>query len=259
LTLAMATALRSLHGYAAQEVEERLLRARELCSQSEDSNNRFNIEWELFQCNLVKGNIDGAAKIADGLFQYADQHPDRPYVDAHLAEGMAKFHIGDFEGASASLEQGVALSRPEADEPHYFTHGQNPGCFCLSYLAHTKCLLGYLDQANETIERNLAIARRRSVAPGHVYSYVNVLTFAVRVQQFLGNILEVKQLAEELIAICQRNHYEYYEALGTVHLGWAIAATDSIPLGIEKMREGLAELENTGTVLALPGFYLLLS
>ena len=41
--------------------------------------------------------------------------------------------------------------------------------------------------------------------------------------------------------------------------GWGIGAVDSISLGIEKMCVGLAGLEKTGTMLALPGFYLLLA
>src|SRR5262249_12956084 len=101
LTLALATALRSLHGYAAPEVEERLRRARELCAQSQDNSNRFNVEWELFQYNLVKGNIDAAREIAGRLFEYADLQDDRRHADAHLAEGMARFHFGDFIGARA--------------------------------------------------------------------------------------------------------------------------------------------------------------
>jgi class 3 adenylate cyclase len=259
LTLALATALRSLHGYAAPEVEDRLLRARALCAEGQDGNNRFNIEWELFQCNLVKGNIHGAHEIAGRLVEYADLHPDHPYVDAHLAEGMARFHFGDFVGASASFERGVALSNPEGDEPRHFTHGQNPGCFCLSYLAHAQCFLGRLDEAKTTIERNLAVAQRRSAASGHLYTYVNVLAFAMRVHQFLGAASEVKRLAEELIVRSRRGHYRYYEALGITHLGWAIATAGATDAGIAKMREGLVALENTGTVLALPGFYVLLA
>jgi class 3 adenylate cyclase/tetratricopeptide (TPR) repeat protein len=259
LTLALATALRSLRGYGAPEVEARLLRARELMAQGGDATSRFNVEWELFQCRIVRGDIDRALEIAGGLFDHASQHPHRPLVDAYLANGMAKFHLGDFEGANTFFGQGVALTHPETDQPHYFTHGQNPGCFCLSYLAHTQCFLGYPDQARATIGRSLSIARRRGFEPGHLYSYVNVLTFAVRVHQFLGEVLEVKHLAEELIGICCRNHYAYYEALGTVHLGWGIGAVDSISLGIEKMCAGLAGLEKTGTMLALPGFYLLLA
>jgi class 3 adenylate cyclase len=259
LTLALATALRSLHGYAAPEVEDRLLRARVLCVECQDDNNRFNIEWELFQCNLVKGNIHGAHEIAGKLVEYADLHPDYPYVDAHLAEGMARFHFGDFVGANASFERGVALSDPENDEPHHFTHGQNPGCFCLSYLAHTWCFLGRLDDAKTTIERNLAVARHRSSASGHLYTYVNVLAFAMRVHQFLGSASEVERLAEELIVRSRHGHYRYYEALGIAHLGWAIAAAGATDAGIAKMREGVVALEKTGTVLALPGFYLLLA
>jgi len=259
LTLGLATALRSLQGYASPEVEEMLLRARELCAQCESGDERFSVEWELFQCNLVKGNIAGAQQIAGDLFEYAQKHPDRPHVDVYLAEGMAKFHFGDFERASSFFGQGIALSNPEIDEPHHFTHGQNPGCFCSSYLAHTQCFLGHPDEARATMERNLDIARRRATAPSHLYTYVNVLTFAIRVHQFLGDALKVKLLADELVSICRLNHYEYYEALATVHLGWAIGSTGAVPPGIEKMQEGLAGLEKTGTMLALPGFYLSLS
>src|SRR5262249_2247260 len=259
LTLALATALRSLHGYAAPEVEEQLLRARSLCAERQDSNNRFNVEWELFQCNLVKGNIHGAREIVATLFEYANLRSDRPHIDAHLADGMSRFHFGDFIGANASFERSARLSNPETDEPHHFTHGQNPGCFCLSYLAHTQCFIGRLDEAKATIEHNLAIAKRRTAVAGHVYTYLNVLTFAMRVHQFLGDAPKVKRLAEQLIGLCRRGHYQYYEALGIAHLGWAIAAGGAADAGIVRMREGVAALEKTGTVLALPGFYLLLA
>ncbi len=172
---------------------------------------------------------------------------------------MARFHFGDFIAACASFERGVELSNPETDEPRHFTHGQNSGCFCLSYVAHTQCFLGKADEAKLTVERNLAIAKRRSIEAGHVYTYVNVLTFAMRVHQFLGDANKVKRLAEELIDLSHRGHYRYYEALGTAHLGWAMAVAGSIHLGIAKMQEGLLALEKTRTLLALPGFYLLLA
>src|SRR5262249_11463355 len=40
---------------------------------------------------------------------------------------------------------------------------------------------------------------------------------------------------------------------------WAIAAGGSADAGIARMREGVTALEKTRTVLALPGFYLLLA
>ncbi|HUK09363.1 MAG TPA: adenylate/guanylate cyclase domain-containing protein [Stellaceae bacterium] len=255
LTLELAAALRSIYGYAAPIAEEQYLKARELSQRTGDSSRRFNIEWGLMQCNYVKGEMDATTDIVAGLFEHAQYHPDRPYVDAHLAEGMVQFQIGDFEAARRAFERGVALSRPETDHPHFFTHGQNPGTFCASFLAYTLWFLGYPDRAKAMIESNLAIARARTSDSSHVHSFVSALTYAVRIHQNRGDAALTKQFAEELVVISRRNHYNYYEALAITHLGWANAVEQSLRAGIEQMKEGLAAIINTGTVNTLPGFY----
>ena len=259
LVLAQAMALRSIRGYSAPEVEERLIRARELCAACGDSSNWFNVEWGLFQCTIVKGDIVAARQLAASLFGRAELHPSQPLVDAYLASGMVSFHLGDLGEASHFFEKGADLSHPETDEPHFFTHGQNPGLFCLSYLARTQCFLGYLARARATIKRGLQIAETRARDPGHSYCYVNALTFAVRISQLCGDIASEKRLANEIIGISRRNHYAYYAALGACHLGWAVGAEGALSEGIDMMVDGIAAVEQTGTLLALPGFYASLS
>jgi class 3 adenylate cyclase/tetratricopeptide (TPR) repeat protein len=255
LTLQLAAALRSIYGYAAPIAEEQYLKARELSQKTGDSSRRFNIEWGLMQCNYVKGEMNATTAIAAGLFEHAQHHPDKPYVDAHLAEGMVQFQLGDFEAARQSFERGVALSRPELDQPHFFTHGQNPGTFCASFLAYTLWFLGYPDRAKAIIESNLAIARARTSDSAHVHSFVSALTYAVRIHQNRRDAVLTKQFAEELLVLSRRNHYNYYEALAITHLGWANAVEESLRAGIEQMKEGLAAIIKTGTVNTLPGFY----
>lgn len=94
-----------------------------------DNSNRFNVEWGLFQCTIVKGDIGAARQIAADLFEHARRDPTQPYVDAHIANGMAAFNSGDFESARSFFEKGVSVSCAETDQPHFFTHGQNPGLF----------------------------------------------------------------------------------------------------------------------------------
>src|SRR5262249_24872153 len=147
----------------------------------------------------------------------------------------------------------------ETDEPHFFTHAQNPGLFCLSYLAHTLCFLGHLDLAKAAIERSLLIAEARAREPAHVYGYLNALTFAVRVYQFLDDIASERRLAEKLMDSSRRNRYAYYETFSRCHLGWVIGAEGRLSEGIAEMEAGIAALERTDAVLALPGFYTLLS
>ena len=116
--------------------------------------------------------------------------------------------------------------------------------------------MGHADEALKTVEGNLAIARERARDPSHLYSYVDALAFAGRVHALLGNSSAVKLLSHELLAISRRNHYAYFEAIGTIQGGWALAKEGSLPLGIRQMREGVAALEQTGTGLGARGFYV---
>jgi predicted ATPase len=259
LVMAQLRALRAVRGYSAPEVEQQLLRARELCSTQGDGSNRFNIEWGLFQCTIVKDDVVAAGRIASTLFQHAARHPSRPAIDAYIANGMVAFHLGEFERARGLFASGNRLGHPETDQPHFFSHAQNPGLFCLSYFAWTQCFLGRLDLARATIERALAIATARGQESGHIYSYVTTMTFAVRVYQLCDDIPAAQRLAEEIIKISRRNHYAYYEALGTCYRGWTIGAGGSLRRGIDEMLAGIAAVERTGTLLALRGSHALLA
>jgi class 3 adenylate cyclase/tetratricopeptide (TPR) repeat protein len=259
IVLAQAVALRSLRGYAAPEVEERLLRARELCIACGNTNNRFNVEWGLFQCTLVQRDITGAQRLAQGLFEHAERHPDRPLVDAWLANGMVAQISAEYAASKRFLETAVSLCRPETDPPHFFTHGQNPGLFSLSYLSRTLCYLGLLDQARASIGRCLAIAARRAGDPGHLYSQVNALVHAARVYNLCGDLAAEKRFAESARDIARPNHFAYYEAISHCHLGWVAGSQGSLAEGIDTLRAGIAALEKTGTSLALSQFFLMLA
>jgi tetratricopeptide (TPR) repeat protein len=257
--MSQANALRSLRGYSAPEVEERLLRARELASSGGDGRSRFNVEWGLFQYTIVKRDIGAARKLAHDLFDHARRHPSLPLVDAYLANGMVALNAGDFEEARSFLEKGVSLSRPETDPPHFFAHGQNPGLFCMSYLARTWCFLGNLDEGRATIERCLAIAAGRAHERAHIYGYANALIHAARVHNLCGDLDAERKFALESNELARSNHYAYYEALSNCHLGWAIGVEGDASEGIAKMLDGIAALERTATLLGLPGFYILLA
>jgi class 3 adenylate cyclase/tetratricopeptide (TPR) repeat protein len=259
LVVTQAMALRSVLGYSAPEVEQALARARVLCANSDDISKKVSVDWGLFQCTFVAGDIGRARGFAADLLELARQEPGQASVDAHLANGMVAFDAGEFEAAIAFHENGARLCRPETDQPSFLTHGQNAGLFCLTYLARTQCILGYLDRGRATMLRAREIAAARSQEAGHVHSSLNAAIQAVRLYHMCGDLEAEKRLANETIEVAHRNHYAYYEAMGRCHLGWVAGVEGNLDGGVAMLSDGIAALRQTGTVLSLPGLYLLLA
>jgi hypothetical protein len=259
LLVTQAMALRSVRGYSAPEVEQALTRARVLSADSDDIGKRLSVGWGLFQCTFVASDIERARGYAADLLGLAKQGSEEALVDAHLANGMVAFDAGEFATAMTSYEAGAHRCRPEADQPSFLTHGQNAGLFCLSYLARTQCIMGYLDRGHATIARAQEIAAMRSQEPGHIHSSLNATIQAVRLFHICGDLEVEKRLAVEAVEVARRNRYAYYEAMARCHLGWVAGAEGNVDDGVAMLSAGIAALRQTGTVLPLPGFYLLLS
>lgn len=259
LTLSCAMAMRSVRGYSAPEVEEMLLQAREMAAACGDFGARFSVDWGLFQCTIVKGDVEAAQARAAGLLELAGPQPGEARIDSYLAKGMAAFCAGEFVPSIEYHELGAAMCRPETDPPRVLTHGQNAGLFCLSYMARTQCMVGRLDQGRATMRRARQIAALRSQDPGHVHSLLNTAIHAVRVYHLCGDLAEERRLAQETLELARRNHYAYYEALAQCHLGWVAGIEDDLESGIESLSRALTALRQTGTSLALPGFQVLLA
>jgi class 3 adenylate cyclase/predicted ATPase len=256
LATELGAALRAIRGYAAPEVEDIYRKARELCAHMENAPEQFKVEWALMQLFLVRGDLVRTSELSRSLLSHAERSKDQGLLlDAHLANGMALFHLGDFAVARDHLQKGVAVSQPHADKPHLFTHGQDPGVFCLSYLAWTLWFLGYPDQAKQRVEEAVATAVRKA----HTFSHVSALCFAARVYQCRRDYAQVKRIAQEMIELARDRGFAYYEAQGVIQHGWALAVMDGEESGIKQMHEGLSALKKTGTVLGLRGFLLQLA
>ncbi len=259
LTAASATALRSLHGYAAPVVEECYLRAQELCGQVDAPQMGFYVDWGLFQCYLVKDEILNAGEHAQNLMLNVNLTSSVLRADAYLAVGMVHLQNGEFESARHFLEQSVAMTEPTHDTPNLLTHGQSPGVFCRSQLAYTLAFLGFADRAKDIAAENLQTARARQSDPALHHTYISSLAFSARIYWHLRETNAVYQAANELLEIARRYGYLYYECIGQVLLGWCATQQGKSEDGIEAMLEGIYRLEETGTKLGARGFWISLT
>jgi class 3 adenylate cyclase/predicted ATPase len=253
LQTTLGTALRAVRGYAAPEVGRAYSRAYELTRSVGDEKEAFQVLWGLTLHHFVRARVSTAFEHAQKLDHLATRSEDDDLrIEANIALGMTRLHLGELAGARKNLGAALAIYDPERRGMHTLLYGQDPGVFCLSYDAWALWLLGYPDQALESVNRAVALGRDS----GNPYNLVFALNFAARVHQARREADAVRRVADEMIALSREHKFAYYLAQGTFRKGWALTVAGRTGEGIALLREGLEGLQATGTELARPGLLL---
>jgi predicted ATPase len=178
LQLALAPALWATKGYAAPELEQAYVRARQLCTQPADVPQLFAASYGLYAVYIYRAELAHASELGQHLLRIAEQHQDRTLLlGAHDIRSCALFHGGQFVQARAHTEAGVTLYAPDTHDALVALYGADAGISCYSWSALTLCVLGYLDQGRQRNGEALALAR----AVSHPFSLAYALLFAVYV------------------------------------------------------------------------------
>ncbi|ETX03988.1 MAG: hypothetical protein ETSY2_31390, partial [Candidatus Entotheonella gemina] len=178
LQTALSVALTASLGYAAPEVEQAYVRARELCEALGDDIHLFTVLRGLWLLRLTRGEVSGAVGLVDRVLTLAEPASESHMaIEARRAAGTTLFFRGHFQEAQTHLEQGLALYAPQDHTMLAVRYGQDPGTTCLNYLAWLLWIRGYPEQSLSRIEEALALARQN----GHPWSLAMALQFAMMV------------------------------------------------------------------------------
>jgi predicted ATPase len=241
-------------GYGALEVETAYSRALELCRQMGETPQLFVTLMGLWQFYLVRAQHQTARELGERLLSLA-QSVDDPalLVQAHRALGEAFQNLGELVLAQQHLAQGSALYNPQ--QHHSPTLLNDPGVFCLSFVALVLWLLGYPEQALQRLQAALTLARELSNPP----SLAAALVFA----SFLHQVRRERQLAQEraeaAMALALEQGLPHWVAYGTIMRGWALAMQGQWEEGIAQIQQGLVAQQAVGAAIARPLFLALLT
>ena len=243
-------ALMATKGYAAPEVGEAYVRARELCELVGETEELFTVLWGLWLYRLVRAEHHTSLAMAQQLIELAENLPESEYLlEANLALGVSFLMIGELQTAREHLQEGVRLYDPERHAALAFSYGGiNPGVACLAYLAWTLWLLGDVEQAISRADQAQALSRRLDNA----YTLARSLYWNAILRQFVGDWQAVRADAEEAIAIATEQNIALVQAVGPIMLGWALVRRGQEVDGASKIRQGVEAYRDTGAVFQLP-------
>jgi len=249
--------LMATRGYAAVEVGHAYARARELCQQLGETSQLFPVLWGLWAFYAVRAEHQTACELGEQLLTLAQAAQDPLlFVVAHYTLGFTWFCLGEMTQAHTHLQTSAALYDPQQHRSYAFLYGgQDPGVACRSYMSWALWLLGYPDQALQSMHDALALAHELS----HPFSLVYALAYAARVHQLRREGQEAQAQAEAAIALATAQRFAQWLAQAMILQGWTLAEQGQREEGIAQMRQGLAAYWTTGAKVLWPYFLAMLA
>ena len=164
LHVALGVPLTATKSWAAPEVEQVYLRARELCEQVGDTPELFPTLWGLWAFNCVRAEHKQAHELGEQLLRLAQSRQDPALlVEAHHGLGVTLFCLGELAPARIQLVHGSAFYDSPQHHALAFVYGSlDPGVSCLDYTVLALWILGYPDQALKSSQEARTLAQALS-------------------------------------------------------------------------------------------------
>ena len=237
-------------GFAAPEVEQVYLRARELCESVGDPIAWACVLWGLHSVYIVRGAIAATRQPAQACMALVTKEPVL-HVTGNCMLGCTESTAGELRSARSHFEQAVGLYTEEQHDTHIFLSGLDLGVFARVHLAHTLCYLGYPDQALEIAQEAVDLARTLL----HPFSHISALSYLSMLHQLRGDTHAMQETTATAHRLCVEHDIPYYLAWTTFLQGWAMAENGHVNQAMSQMEQSLADLQAMQAGLRRP-YYL---
>jgi predicted ATPase len=252
LQTTLGPALMAIQGYAAPDVGETYVRARQLCEQVGETTELFAVLFGVWLYHLGRAEHHTAHAFAEQLLDLAESLSEPEYLlEARVTLGASSYYIGELQTANEHFQEGIRLYDPEQHAELALSYGGfDPGVVCLGYGAWTLWLLGEVDQAKASADQAQAFSRRLNNA----YTLARCQYYDALLRQFVGDWQAVRARAEEAIELATEQGIAMVRAVGTIMLGWVRLREGQKAEGSRQIHKGVDAYRATGASFQLPHF-----
>jgi predicted ATPase len=245
LRLAIGGPLIATRSEAANEVERTYSRAWALCDQLGRSAELFPVLRGLWNCFLLRSDLQRARDLAERLVVLADEQGELRRALARRARGTTLFFLGRFSDAAAALDEGIAIDDAVAaweNPAHLLLYTERAGVVCRLYSAWALWFLGFPDRALETMEAALALSQRLS----HAQSLAFALSWTAVLRNWRREFAAARARAGATIDLASEHRLPLYLADATMCEGFALVGLGQEVEGLAHLQAGLAAWNSLG-------------
>ena len=253
LQVMLGAALGATEGY--QAVEHVYARACELAREVGSTPEVFPALWGFWYSHLAQGHMSRARALAEEFVVLSEKQRDSLVLAVGLRMvANTAWWQGELVEAREHSKRGLSLYRFEQHRAGDVSYGQDSGVCCGWIGALSLWVLGYPDQAVQTMEKT--VERARELA--HPLSVAQTLLFSAQLSQLLRDPHSAHAYAEDSLSLCAEQGLGAYALWSLLPRGWALAELGQVSEGIADIRKALDGRLATKTGAVLPWFWALL-
>jgi class 3 adenylate cyclase/tetratricopeptide (TPR) repeat protein len=249
LEILRGTAYRAVKGFASSDAERSFTRARELCEQLADIRGLIDARRGLFSCYYARGALALAREQGQEVALSGRKLNDSSsQMLGHWMLGCIMFWQGDFATARRELEQAYLLYDPNEQRGKTLALQIDPGVNALLHLSWSLWILGYPEQAVQTSDRAIKIARHLS----QPFALAMALFFACATGACCGHDDSVRQQLDELKALTAEHGLQYLGSCARVLEAQSLIAQDQCVASLELIDRAFADFRAQEAAVGLP-------
>ena len=243
LQLAVAVPIIATKSWGATEANQAYARALELCQEIGDTSQLLLAMVGEYNFRLVRAEHRAALELAKQVHALSQRSEDPVQVMlGHQGLAGAFMFVGDFKSSLTHAEQLMTRYDPQLHRSLAYLWGQDPAVVSLSWAIYDLWFLGYPDQAMESSQEAIALAKELD----HPFTLFFASEFTARLHRWRGEVQAVQELAKAILRLWSEHGFPLAEAAGTMHKAWALFECGRHEQGIAQFGLGLAGLQATG-------------
>jgi class 3 adenylate cyclase/tetratricopeptide (TPR) repeat protein/predicted Ser/Thr protein kinase len=249
--LPLSAALMAVQGYGAPQVEPVQNRCIEICRQHGEGSPLFPILIANWEWQFIRGRFATCYERCDEVIRLAEAERGPGMLsEAHWTHVCTSFYAGDFPAAREHAEVGWQHYDRAASIEYTKITQQNCGPLLLVHLGMALWQTGHADQAFARVREALALARDLN----HLFTSTVIEWKAGQTYEFAGLGDQAVEFGERTVRIAGEQAFAFWVALGTGCKGVGLKHLGRFDEAIDALRDAVARLYATGSVILFPKY-----
>jgi predicted ATPase len=197
----------------------------------------------------VRADFSIAQGFAEQTLRLAQQTSDSTvFLIAHCMLSLPAQSRGEFITAREHFDKGLSLYDPQQHRFMALLYGDDPGITCLSLRAFALWFLGYPDQALQSAQEGLALARALDLP----YNLAFALDIATWIHFYRGDPQAAQTCLAPLSPLVSEQGFQFFSAESAILQGWVMSEQGREAEGLARMRPGVVAYHATGAEMSRP-------